>query len=211
MNISRKQAILALLIICAVVSGTALVTRAYFTDRETGTGSQFAVGTLDLDVGGANGTEIAPFVIENMGEEGNIAGSQTWTVNNTGSLPGRLYFKLDNLVNYENDCNEPEALVDVTCDDPGAGQGDLGGVITARVYLDNVEKMSSTLATANQSVIGDAWTALPDVVVPAGGSVEVKMDWATGQADYGNEIQSDSLAFDMVFDLVQIIEPTPAP
>ena len=206
----NKKVLLSLVIIIAVGSLGFLATRAFFTDTETGTGSEFTVGTLDMEVGAANGTEVEAFTIDNIGAEGNISGGHTWTITNSGSLPGRLYFKLDNLVNNENGCNEPEALVDATCDNPGAGQGELGGAITVDVSLDGVKKMDSTLATVDQDVIDTAWKALSDVVIPAGGSVTISMNWATDQADYGNEIQSDSLTFDTIFDLVQIIEPTPA-
>ncbi|MBU1200828.1 M73 family metallopeptidase [Patescibacteria group bacterium] len=203
---NEKRIALGVLVLIAVIGGTFAVTRAFFTDTETSTGSTFTVGTLDLDVGGANGSNVEPFVIENIGDTGDIDGSKVWTVNNTGSLPGRLYFKLDNVLNYENGCNEPEALVDVTCLDPGVGEGDLGGVVTIHAYLDGVEKASSTLASANQAVIGNTWTALPAMTIPANSSVQVMLDWSTGENDYGNEIQSDSITFDVGFDLVQIID-----
>lgn len=206
----KKRIILSLVIITTVGSLGYLAARAFFTDTETGTGSEFTMGTLDLDVDGANGTEVDPFVVPNIGEEGDISGGKTWTVNNTGTLPGRLYFKLDSVVNNENSCNEPEALVDATCGNPGAGQGELGGVITAEVLLDGALVATSTLATADQDIVGTTWNALAPVVIPAGGTKLVTIQWATGQDDYGNEIQSDSLTFATVFDLVQIkTEPTP--
>jgi spore coat-associated protein N len=203
---NQKRIALSVLVLIAVVGGTFAATRAFFTDTETSTGSTFTVGTLDLQVGGADGTNVEPFVIENIGDTGDISGSKVWTVNNTGSLPGRLYFKLDNVLNYENGCNEPEAIVDATCLDPGAGEGEMGGVVTIHAYLDGVEKASSTLATANQAVIGNTWTALPAMTIPAESSVQVMLDWSTGENDYGNEIQSDSITFDVGFDLVQIID-----
>lgn len=197
---------LGILVLIAVVGATYAVTRAFFTNTETSTGNVFTVGTLDLQVGGANGTNVEPFVIENIGATGNISGTKVWTVNNTGTLPGRIYFRLENVLNYENGCNEPEALVDVTCLDPGPGEGELGNVVTIHAYLDGVEKASSTLASANQAVIGNTWSSLPSMIIPAGGSTQIMLDWATDQGDYGNEIQSDSITFDVGFDLVQIIE-----
>jgi hypothetical protein len=39
----------------------------------------------------------------------------------------------------------------------------------------------------------------------------ITMSWATGEDEYGNEIQSDSLTFDTVFQMIQLIDgPTPA-
>ena len=203
---NKRRIILGILVLMAVVGSTYAVTRAFFTDTESSTGSTFTVGTLDLEVGGANGSNVEPFVIENIGNTGDISGSKVWTVNNTGSLPGRIYFKLDNVVNYENGCNEPEALVDLTCLDPGPGEGEMGGAVTIHAYLDGVEKASSTLATVNQDVIGNTWTSLSAMNIPAGGSVQIMLDWATSQDVYGNEIQSDSITFDVGFDLVQILD-----
>lgn len=205
----RPRLLLSVLLI-AIVGAVAggLVTRAFFTDTETSTGSEFEVGTLDLDVGGANGSNVLPFQITNIGATGDISGEQTWTVNNSGSLPGRLYFKLLNVQNHENACNEPEAIIDATCDNPGTGQGELGGVITANVYLDDVLQVSSDLTTANEAVIGNSWNALSPIIIPAGGSVDVKIAWDTDEDDYGNEVQSDSVTFDIQFDLEQITEQT---
>jgi predicted ribosomally synthesized peptide with SipW-like signal peptide len=210
---NTKKVILSVSIIAVISVLGFFGTRALFSDRETGTGSEFTMGTLDMDVDGQNGTEVEAFVVDNIGQEGDISGGKTWTINNTGSLPGRLYFKLDNVVNTENGCNEPEGEADTTCDDPGDGQGELGGVITAEVLLDGTQVASSTLETANQSVIGDTWEGLSPVTIPPGGSKTVTMEWATAQEDYGNEIQSDSLTFDTVFDLIQVKSdrPTPAP
>ncbi len=207
----KKKIFISLLIITAVGGLGFAATRAFFTDRETSTGSTFTVGTMDLAVGDANGSNVDPFVIEGIGASGDISGSKTWTVRNTGSLPGRVYFKLDNVVNYDNGCNEPEALVDTTCGTPGAGQGELGNVITAKVAWDGVEKVNSTLATANQGKIGTDWSALTPIILQGGESKTLKMEWATGQNDYGNEIQSDSLTFDSVFDLEQLVTPSAVP
>ena len=73
------------------------------------------------------------------------------------------------------------------------------------VLLDDVLVATSDLQTANQAAIGTTWEGLSAVVIPAGGSATVTMQWATVQENYGNEIQSDSLTFDTVFDLVQIL------
>jgi len=200
----KKKILLSMVIIFALVGGTFMVTRAFFTDTETSAGNQFTVGTLDLEVGGANGTNVEPFVVSNIGQEGDIAGSKTWTVNNTGSLPGRLYFRLEDVINQEFGCNEPEAIVDTSCGNPGPQEGELGNKIVANIYLDNSVVHSGNLTSTSQADYTSAWTALPSVVIPAGGSVEVKMDWAANQADYGNEIQSDSLSFNVGFDLQQI-------
>lgn len=199
----RRQILLSTLVIAVAVGGTFAATRAYFTDRSTATGNNFTVGTLELEVGGANGSNVEPIVFDNIGASGKIDGSRTWTVTNKGTLDGRLYFKIDNLVNNENGCNEPETKVDTTCDNPGPNEGELGDKVDVNVYLDGVKVTTTNLATANQSVIGNTWNALPAVIIPAGQSRTVKVDWSMDPAKYGNEIQSDNLSFDSDFDLVQ--------
>ena len=82
----KKRILLSVLVISVVIGATYAVTRAFFTDTESSTGSTFTMGTLDMDVGGANGTNVEPFIIENIGESGNIAGTHIWTVNNQGSF-----------------------------------------------------------------------------------------------------------------------------
>lgn len=207
----KKRIVLSLFVICVTVSGTFLATRAFFRDTETGTGSKITAGTLDLEVGGANGTNIEPFIVANIGAEGNVSGTKSWTVKNTGTLPGRLYFRLQDLLNDDNGCNEPEALVDTTCADPGQGEGDLGKVLVLKVYLDNQLVATTNLDTANQDAVKTVWNAFAPVVIPAGQSKIVKLDYSAGENDYGNEVQSDSVSFNTRFDLVQLTNAVPTP
>lgn len=171
------------------------------------TSSRFTSGTLDLNVE-SGGIALEPFVIDNIGANGDIAGTKTWTVKNTGSLPGKLLVRLQNVTNLDNGCNEPETLAEPACADDN--DGEMGGVITAKVALDGVDQVESTLATANQTTIGLAWNALPPIILSAGEERDITIYWATGEEGYGNEIQSDSVEFDVDFRLIQLISgPTP--
>jgi len=202
---------LSVIIIGFVIGGTFLVTRAYLRASQTATGSKISAGTLDMDVGGQRGTLIDPFVVDNIGAEGNITGSKTWTVNNTGTLPGQLYFRLNDVINYENDCNEPEGLIDTTCTDPGADEGELGSKLTFKVYADTQLVSTTQLTKDDMNNIRNSWNALPAVIIPAGESKQVKVEYSAGENDYGNEVQSDSVTFDARFDLVQITNAKPTP
>ena len=205
----NRKIIISTLIIAVVRASGYAASRALFTDTEGTNDSSFTVGTLDMDVDGENGTEFERFDVTNIGADGTVNGGKTWTVNNTGSLPGKLTFSLASLENQENGCNEPEALADTTCDDPGPDQGELGNAIATIVTLDDAQVVSSNLATVNQDVYATDWVANAGVVtIPAGGSVVVKMNWSTDPQAYGNEIQSDSLSFDVAFNLEQVT-PTP--
>jgi len=199
-----KKKVYISLVIIALVGGLGYAaTQAFFTSRETATGSTFTVGTLDLSVNDKKDV-IDPFIVAGIGASGNISGGKEWKVKNIGTLPGRLFFSLANLINLENDCNKPERQLEPDCGDDTAGE--LGSVITANVSVDDTLYVSSTLETANEGVFGSTWRSQPNVVIPAGGEVTVRMEWDTPQSDYDNRIQSDSLTFDTHFDLEQLID-----
>lgn len=209
MKFIKKPWVSILLIVLAAGAGIA-GSFAYFTATRTASTNRFESGTLDLNVTGDNNIANEPFVIENMGANANISGEKTWTITNTGSLPGRLLFRIANLANQENGCNDQEKATEPGCD--ANNEGELGGVITLNVALDDNSVTSSTLATNQVNAIGDAWndTLLPVIMQP-NETRTVKVSWATGENGYGNEIQSDSLTFDSIFQLIQIIDgPTPA-
>lgn len=202
----KRKVLLSLAIIAAVSSITFAVTRAFFRDTETSTGNSFTVGTLDLAVDNSNGANFEPFIIEGIGASGNIEGGKTWTVKNVGSLPGKLFFSVANINNLENGCNEPEAEVDTTCGVPGDGEGDFGAIVSAKISIDSVEKYSANLLEDQSISFSDQWNALESLIIEPGSQVEVAMDWYAPKDSYGNEIQGDSLTFDVAFDLEQLTQ-----
>lgn len=203
----KKQVAMSLLVISVVCVTTFQATKAYFTDSAKSLGSNFTVGTLDLEVGGANGTNVEPFVINNIGADANTTGgAKTWTVTNKGTLPGRLYFKLENIINKENGCNNPESKADTTCANPGDGEGELGNLITAKIYLADQLITTTNLSPTSQITINNTWNNLAPVIVQPGQSSQIKLEWNMAIDGYGNEIQSDSLGFDVGFDLVQVAQ-----
>ncbi len=207
MDRKKKRLLLSLLVILIVGGGANAGTYAFFTARRTVSQSKFTAGTLDLDVS-SNNVSLEPFVIDNIGENGDISGAKTWTVRNTGSLPGRLLVRLQSVTNQENACNDQEKGVEPNCETDNAGE--MGNVVTLNVSLNGEDKVSSTLATDQQSKIGLDWNALTPVIIQPGESVTVGAHWATPESAYGNEIQSDSVSFDMDFRLIQLISgPTP--
>lgn len=201
----NKKILLAVALLTLVGFVGYQVTSALFTDTERTEDSTFTAGTLDMNVDGNNGTAFDNIVVANIGADGTVSGTKTWTINNTGSVPGELAFKVAELRNYDNGCNEPELLVDTTCENPGLGQGELGNAISTVVKVGDTAVVNSNLATANQAAYQTQWDAAPTVVIPAGGSTTVTMDWATDPSSYGNEVQSDSLDFDIQFDLTQVM------
>ncbi len=199
----NKKVWYSIALIAIVAIGAIAGTYAYFTATRTTSANRFAAGTLDLNVA-SNGNALEPFVIENMGNNANISGTKTWTIKNTGSLPGRLLVRLQNVVNTENGCNDQEKAADPTCEQPGK-EGNLGNVVTLKVALDGQDKVASTLATDQQTKIGTDWAALEPIVLQAGEERTITTHWAADENSYGNEVQGDGVQFDMNFRLIQLI------
>lgn len=200
----RKRITISILAIFAIIVATFSVTYAYFKSNSVTKGGKFTAGTLNLKVG-EDGTSSESFTIDNIGESDVKSGSKTWTITNTGTLQGQLFLKLENLNNFENGCNEPEGTVDTTCDNPGENQGELGRFITLKVYLNDTLVAESNLDETNTNAITNAWNAAAPVILNAGQSDVVRIDWSLNENDYGNEIQSDSLSFDVGFELAQVV------
>lgn len=205
----NKKVLLSVGLVVVMIATAVGVTAAYFTAQRTTTANKFTTGTMDLDVD-TNGNKVEPFVIENMGDNANIEGSKTWKVKNTGTLPGRLLVRLQNVSNEENSCNDQERAAEAACGSDNLGE--LGGVITLKLSLDGVDKVESTLATNQQAKIGTDWAALtPSIIMQPNEERTIVAHWATGENEYGNEVQSDSVQFDTNFRLIQLINgPAPA-
>lgn len=198
-----KKIFLSLIIIGAVSSLTYFVTQAYFTDKKTSLGNTFSVGTLNLEVGGGTGSNVEPFVISDIGSGVN-SGSKVWKVKNVGTLPGQFSASIENILNSENACNEPEKEVDISCDNPGVNQGELGKYIKVNFYLNNEKKVETYMTEAASVEINNFWNSInPPIILNPQEEAELKMEWVAND-NYGNEIQSDSLNFDMSFSLKQI-------
>lgn len=189
--------------VAIVAGGAGIGTYAYFTATRTTTANSFAAGTLDLNVD-SNGNVLEPFVIENIGENGDISGTKTWTVTNTGSLPGRFLVRLQNVVNSENGCNDQEEMTEPACDADTVGE--IGNVIELKADYDGEENIANAKLNASEfTQLGSEWVALDPMIIQPGEEKEITLYWATGENDYGNEIQSDSVQFDVNFRLIQQI------
>ena len=201
----NKKILIYVLTIVAVTTATYTATSALLSDTSEQQGNTFSVGTLQLDVA-ANSGAIEPIQIENLGTLENSSGSRTWTIQNSGNLKGKLGFGLENVLNNENGCNEPEAKVDATCDDPGIGMGELGNTVYLTITYNNQEIITHPLNQDSITQIDTAWNALENTELLGGEQGELTIAWTTNHDEYGNEVQSDSLTFDVWFDLQQVLE-----
>ncbi len=84
--------------------------------------------------------------------------------------------------------------------------GVLGDAINFNLELDGEDLVASSLATAAQDSIRDQWNALEPITIPAGEEKVIRAHWSADPETYGNEIQADSVSFDMNFRLIQKLD-----
>lgn len=200
-----------------VLVGTLVVgaTRAIFSDTETSFDNTFVAGTLDLKVDGEDdGATVAHIELSDM-KPGDTQ-TYSWTLSNSGSLTGKPWIEIVNLVDSENSCNEPELTVpDSTC-------GDLEGELSDYLFLQinapgitgywHPNKPECISPSLKNCPLG-TWEALGPVIGNTGeiweqiapfSSVKPMVLEFSIPESVGNIIQSDSVEFDIVFHLDQI-------
>ena len=170
---------------------------AYFSDTEMSTGNTVTAGTLDLKVDGQDVVS-QKFTVENVYP--GYSNSSTIAVKNDGTIDGQhLKLAFRNMIDYENGCNTPEARVDDSCDNPGAGQGDLSGNINIKItdedgnVLANNKLRNLEYSTRGYIQLGS---------LNAGETKNLTIT-ATVPTTVGNIIQSDSILTDIELTLTQ--------
>ncbi len=204
-----KKILISLLSLILVIGLVGLGAFAYFSDTETSSGNVFTAGTLDLRVDGQDDPYVAKFTLSNLKPGDATAGggywitpgkTLVWKAKNVGSLPGKLTIYMTNVVNYENNQNEPEALVDPTT---GNLEGELGNYVRPQCFYNG--------AWCNEigSITGigsGKWNIVTDKPLAPGAEAEIIINWWINDpapAKNSNIIQSDSVEFDIVFQLDQ--------
>lgn len=140
--------------------------------------------------------------LDNLGANANFSGRKTWLVRNNQNESGRLLLGLSDLVNLENGCNDQEKSADSNCQKL-KDKGELGGKIKLVIALDGIDKVNSFLLESQQGKISKDWNKLPAVIIRPYQSRLVTAYWSVGENDYGNEIQSDSVEFNLNFRMVK--------
>lgn len=158
----NKKIVMSLAVIAAATAVMAGGTIAYFSDTETSSGNTFTAGNIDLKIDsecyfGVGGNLTA---CPNDAAHGNWAltdlesgvhkffnyddikpgswGENTISLHLT-SNPAWAWMKIEPTADLENGCNEPEAEVDVTCADPGEGDGELAGALSYLIWQDTAD------------------------------------------------------------------------
>jgi len=227
-----KKGLLSLMLIgavlvVAVTSGSV----AYFSDTEVSSGNEFTAGTLDLKVWDANNSiwtddPYTPAVISCGYWDSGIGalinnlkpgdtGTVTVPLRNDGSVDGEAKIQLLNLVDWENGVNEPECVAEggiwlvpdpqtegtctncSSCGDPGPNQGELSPYLNVVIYYDGVQKATGTLYDVFSAGVIEL------DVLAAYEEKDIVMEFSIDYQLAGNIIQSDSVAFDVAFELIQ--------
>ncbi|MFA4998514.1 MAG: TasA family protein [Candidatus Paceibacterota bacterium] len=174
-------------------------TIAYFSDTETSAGNTFTAGTLDLKVDGKDGSQVTTKYTLSNWKPGNNQMVGQVTLKNTGSLPGKYWVEIKNVVNNENGCNDPEIKAGDNC---GATEGELGSKISG-YFQENVSPWrhlnpSITSIDASQNIRMDGRILASNEQVP----IVLYAKWLSTASD--NKAQGDNVSFDLVFHLDQV-------
>lgn len=187
---------------------------AYFSDVETSSGNTFTAGTLDLtyDIPDGNdgwivynGEDVA---VINIGPDPGMKpcdkGEVTLSFHNEGSIAGLLTVTLDNIVDLDNGQNEPE----LAAGDDALDVGELSQQLGIVIWIDDGNNILDVEEVALYDGKLDVLKAAPYIVEM--GLLEPCVDKFLAIAwhlqDHGadnNLVQSDSVSFDLIFDLVQ--------
>lgn len=223
---------MSLTIICLMSLALVGGILAYFSDKETVSKNILQAGTLDLEVE-ADFSSI-PINLQNLAP-GNKGRAGSWTLKNVGSIPGILTISVGQVINYENECVEPEkegdcqsngtcGNQDTTCQEL---EGELGDYLKLAFWIDVDKdgKWSSGdyfLKSDGTRVSWEGGNDLPQEAYDFVNSYSEKA-WAdlqtidggkeggNFQVEYflpenvGNIVQSDSTAFDITLVLNQAI------
>ncbi len=197
-----KKIIVSVFTILLVAVATVSATQALFSDEETSAGNTFTAGTLDLTVDGKNDPEVKKFTMSNM-KPGDRFGRSYFRVKNNGTVAGVPQVCLTNLQDtessgsseFEND-GEPGELssnIDLLVDVNGSW------LMTSGHKLNTFSDRCWTPTNPEDK----EFAAQGKDILDAGEEMifGVRLDVPTTA---GNDIQGDSVSFDLEFSLVQV-------
>jgi predicted ribosomally synthesized peptide with SipW-like signal peptide len=225
----RKNTLLILGLILVLAIG-ATGAFAQFTDTETSTDNTFEAGTLDLTVNDENDPITMHFEVSNIAP-GYDSGYQVWCLKNVGSVPGQPYVEFSAITNDENGTNEPEDIAEAEA--YASTDGELGQYLHYTIGVGPCGwSVPSLLSSQWQTGPVHPW-GTPGLNALSGntyfqGPTGYKFPVLNQDETYGffmkvsldenlriwdgtkwvemddNLIQSDGVAFDIIFHLVQV-------
>lgn len=197
-----RKIILSVSIIAAVAAIVFGITTAFFSDTEQSTGNTFTAGTLNLKIGSEDPTTWSYSAGDIKPGDEDI---EFVSIQNTGSIDGYLQITFANLLDDDVSCNEPEG--EAEGGDCGT-DGELAENLDILIYIDENSDEDFDLGGDVLVYQGKAKGILQgdlfNYPLPAGTLkqdefvLERKLD-----ASVGNIVQTDSVQFDIVFELTQ--------
>ena len=203
--------IAALLIISIVAVGTF----AYFSDTAASTGNTWTAGTLvlsEITLGASGNTVFTGAPIPTGGINGNVqfgpvvpgsSGTITWTLSNTGNVPGKLTLVSATTFN-DTATNAPKtaALAALAISDPVGTPWDLNTKMMVWVTRDGTDILGSTGTYVAMSGLQAALNLEISKTITIGTPMVYVLHWQV-PTSAGNEIQGDTAQLDITFTLNQ--------
>jgi len=213
-----KKILFSLMAILLAVGLVGAGAFAYFSDTETSTGNTFTAGALDLVVVTTGACSNAGKITVNEQGDGfnddvvftdlapGDSGSITWTITNTGSLPGMvmIHRTMSNDVDGVN--TEPELALEPGATASTPGELDDNMWLSSTVTIDGTTTFTPTPYENWMSLEGtyssDQFDNLPKPL-PAGSVLVVTYNWSI-DSGVGNIIQGDTFTLNLEMTLDQI-------
>ena len=161
-------------------------TYSQFSDTET-TSAVFTAGSLNLKVGDDDPVK---WKIELANLLPGCSGSQSVTINNTGTINGNLSISFSDLIDQENGLTEPELAL---------GDTEPDGELAENLYLNITIDETVVYQGYASGILSGGITNYP---LNAGVSKTFKVEYSIDES-VGNIIQSDVVGFTITFVLTQ--------
>jgi predicted ribosomally synthesized peptide with SipW-like signal peptide len=213
----KKLMPLAASIVLILIAGVfaSAGTMAYFVDAETSADNYLEAGTLDLKVDDQDDPNVVHMEIDCINPGDTVR--QYLVLKNTGCVCGQPSIEFANIVNYENGRTEPEKEVDSTGGNPGAGNGELGGILYVLMRWRNTSETTwhEILMVPNGHTklnylagpygLGENGAdPIPELCENDAVEIELRLWWdGRYSTPADNAGQSDSVEFDVIFNLDQ--------
>jgi predicted ribosomally synthesized peptide with SipW-like signal peptide len=201
------------IVLCVGLMGAAF---ASFSDTATSTGNRFAAGTLDVNCvisGTGNGASVNEnadgtndYVTFSNLKPGD-AGSITWTITNTGSLPGSVMIHRTLINDYDGVNTGPEMAIEgsgITATTPGELAKNMW--LSSTCTINGVSTFDNPPYSNWMYLEGtygpNQFDHLPKILT-SGSTLQVTYAWSI-PIDVGNIIQGDTFTLNFTIDLDQI-------
>ena len=217
-----KKIIVSLSIIGVVASVAVGLTSAYFSDSEASQGNTVAIGTMDLNIDGANDI-VTTMTVQNKAP--GDSGQDSSVLSNVGTLSGLLDIKMDNIADYPctNDTHGVNDGTENCTSDAGALSSNLDMAFYIDADQDNAWSTGDIGLKSDESIYSntgstsleysrlsdydnDVWVDVYTGAMNSTVSDNFVIDWEIPSST-GNEIQGDAVIFDLEFILRQVCSP----